>query len=142
MAARIEDRVEYFAPGFKSLIQHRHVMSPLGLEAHDGNLVGGAINGGTAEVHQQLFFRPTPGLGRSETPIRGLYLASSSAHPGGGVHGACGANAARAALGSASPLRRYTVVPALAALQRSLTNAGAAHPISVGSSARQQTPGS
>jgi phytoene dehydrogenase-like protein len=142
MAARIEDRIEYFAPGFKSLIQHRHVMSPLGLEAHDGNLVGGAINGGTAEVHQQLFFRPTPGLGRSETPIRGLYLASSSAHPGGGVHGACGANAARAALGSASPLRRYTVVPALAALQRSLTNAGAAHPISARSSARQQTLGS
>jgi len=49
-------------------------------------------------VHQQLLFRPTPGLGRPETPITGLYLASSSAHPGGGVHGACGANAARTAL--------------------------------------------
>jgi phytoene dehydrogenase-like protein len=43
-------------------------------------------------------FRPIPGLGRAETPIRGLYLASASAHPGGGVHGACGANAAHAAL--------------------------------------------
>jgi phytoene dehydrogenase-like protein len=47
-----------------------------------------------------LFFRPTPGTGRPETPIRGLFLASASAHPGGGVHGACGWNAALAALGS------------------------------------------
>ena len=51
-----------------------------------------------AALHQQLFFRPTPGLGRPETHVAGLYLASAGAHPGGGVHGACGANAARAAL--------------------------------------------
>jgi phytoene dehydrogenase-like protein len=138
MAARMEDRIEYFAPGFKSLIQDRHVLSPLCLEAHDGNLVGGAINGGTAEVHQQLFFRPTPGLGRSETPIEGLYLASSSAHPGGGVHGACGANAARAALSAANPLRRYTVGPALAALQRSVVRAGAEQPITSSGTASQR----
>ena len=68
------------------------------LEAADANLVGGAVNGGTAALHQQLVFRPTIGLGRPETPVRGLYLASASAHPGGGVHGACGANAARSAL--------------------------------------------
>lgn len=54
--------------------------------------------GGTTAVHQQLVFRPTPGLGWPETLIAGLYLASSSAHPGGAVHGACGAHAARAAL--------------------------------------------
>jgi phytoene dehydrogenase-like protein len=73
-------------------------MGPADLAARDGNLVGGAINGGTSALHQQLVFRPTPRLGRPETPIGKLYLASASAHPGGGVHGACGANAARAAL--------------------------------------------
>ena len=65
------------------------------------DLSGGAINGGTAQVHQQLLFRPTPGMARPETPVRALFLASSSAHPGGGVHGAPGANAARAALTAA-----------------------------------------
>jgi phytoene dehydrogenase-like protein len=73
-------------------------MSPPELEAADQNLVLGDIGGGTAQLHQQLVFRPILGLGRAETPVKGLYLASASAHPGGGVHGACGANAARAAL--------------------------------------------
>jgi phytoene dehydrogenase-like protein len=60
--------------------------------------VGGATNSGTAALHQQLVFRPARGLGRPETPLPGLYLASASAHPGGGVHGACGWNAAQSAL--------------------------------------------
>jgi phytoene dehydrogenase-like protein len=89
----MEARVEARAPGFRDLIVARHVAS----------VVEGAVNGGTAQLHQQLVFRPAPGLARAETPVRGLYLASASAHPGGGVHGACGANAARAAL---SPWRR------------------------------------
>ena len=97
-ADRVEAEIERHAPGFRDLVRARHVMAPPDLEAADANLVAGAINGGTAQLHQQLVFRPTPGLGRAETPIRGLYLASASAHPGGGVHGACGANAARAAL--------------------------------------------
>jgi phytoene dehydrogenase-like protein len=75
-----------------------HVSSPQDLERTNPNLVGGAINGGTAQLHQQFVFRPTPGLGRPETPVARLYLASSSAHPGGGVHGGPGAAAARAAL--------------------------------------------
>lgn len=97
-AARIEREIETRAPGFTERIVARHVFSPPMLEAANANLVGGAVNGGTAQLQQQLVFRPTLGLGRPETPIRGLFLASASAHPGGGVHGACGANAARAAL--------------------------------------------
>ena len=105
-ADRIETQVERFAPGFRDRIRARHVFDPPTLQGADPNLVGGAINGGTAQIHQQLVFRPASGLGRPETPIGGLYLASASAHPGGGVHGACGANAARAALAAAPGLRR------------------------------------
>jgi phytoene dehydrogenase-like protein len=102
MAARVEARLEEVAPGFGSRVLARHLAGPRELEAADANLVGGALNGGTAQLHQQLVFRPVPAhRGRAETPIRGLYLASASAHPGGGVHGAPGANAARAALAHA-----------------------------------------
>jgi phytoene dehydrogenase-like protein len=97
-AARMEGEIERRAPGFGSLIRARHVFTPPKLEAANRNLVGGAVNSGTAQIHQQVVFRPVPGLGRAETPISGLYLAGSSAHPGGGVHGAPGANAARAVL--------------------------------------------
>jgi phytoene dehydrogenase-like protein len=97
-AERIEAQIERLAPGFRSLIRGRYVATPPLLEASNANLVGGAVNGGSAQLHQQLVFRPIPGLARPETPVRGLYLGSSSAHPGGGVHGACGSNAARAAL--------------------------------------------
>ncbi len=101
----IEARIDELAPGFRSLIAARHVMTPAAFEAADANLRGGAVGGGTQQLHQQLVFRPTPGLGRPSTPIAGLFLAGASAHPGAGVHGACGANAARAAL-SSDRLRR------------------------------------
>ena len=97
-AGRIEDQLERMAPGFRDRVVARRVSAPSSIEAHDANLVDGALNGGTTGIHQQLVLRPTPGLGRPETPVSGLYLASASAHPGGGVHGACGSNAARAAL--------------------------------------------
>jgi len=97
-AERIEDRIEALAPGFRDLVRGRHVMAPADLEADNPNLDTGSINGGTAALHQQLVFRPVPGSGRPSTPIKGLFLASGSAHPGGGVHGAAGSNAARAAL--------------------------------------------
>jgi phytoene dehydrogenase-like protein len=74
------------------------VLTPAELEAADRNLRGGSLNGATAQIHQQLVFRPVPGLGRPETPVKRLFLCSASAHPGGGVHGAPGAIAARAAL--------------------------------------------
>jgi len=99
-AARIEAEIEAHAPGFGARVTARHVLAPPALEALNANLVGGALGGGTTAIAQQLVFRPVPGLGRSETPVRGLFLASASAHPGGGVHGACGANAARAAIAS------------------------------------------
>ena len=109
-ADRMEEQVERLAPGFRQRILKRHVQTPLDLERHNRNLVGGAINGGTAQLYQQAIFRPFPGLGRPTTPIRGLYLASSSAHPGGGLHGGPGGNAARTALlarpASASGSRR------------------------------------
>ncbi|MFJ6850973.1 phytoene desaturase family protein [Streptomyces sp. NPDC091271] len=98
MADRMENEVERWAPGFRSRILSRRLLAPPTIESMDANLYGGAINGGTAAAHQQLVFRPTAGTGRPETPVKGLYLASASAHPGGGVHGAPGANAARAAL--------------------------------------------
>ena len=94
----MEEEVERLAPGFRQRIIKRHVQTPLYLERHNRNLVGGAINGGTAQLYQQAIFRPFPGLGRPTTPVRGLYLASSSAHPGGGLHGGPGGNAARTAL--------------------------------------------
>jgi phytoene dehydrogenase-like protein len=106
IAARVEGEIERRAPGFRALIRARHVFTPPGLEAANANLVGGAINQGTAQIHQQLVFRPTPGLGRPGTPIRRLFLAGASAHPGGGVHGAAGANAARAALRPTPPWGR------------------------------------
>jgi phytoene dehydrogenase-like protein len=88
---RVEAQVERMAPGSRNLIRSRHVI----------DLPAGAVNHGTAQLHQQLVFRPTPGLGRPETPVRRLYLSSAAAHPGGGVHGGPGSNAARVALARA-----------------------------------------
>jgi phytoene dehydrogenase-like protein len=97
-ADRVEAEIERRAPGFRALVRARHVFTPPMLEAANANLLGGGVNQGTAQIHQQLVFRPTPGLGRAETPIGNLFLAGASVHPGGGVHGAAGANAARAAM--------------------------------------------
>jgi phytoene dehydrogenase-like protein len=95
---RMEAVVEQHAPGFRDLVVARHVYAPDDMERENPSLVGGALGGGTAAAFQQLFLRPVPGLGRPDTPVDRLYLGSASAHPGGGVHGAPGANAARAAL--------------------------------------------
>ncbi len=109
-ADRMQARIVELAPDFESRVLARRIIGPREMEARDANLVGGALNGGTANLHQQLVFRPVPGQGgRAETGIGGLYLASASAHPGGGVHGAPGMNAARAALAHRR-LRRVTSV--------------------------------
>jgi phytoene dehydrogenase-like protein len=97
MTDRIEDQIERFAPGFRDRVLARSVMSPADLEGHNPNYVGGDINGGLQSL-LQTFARPTLRPVPYSTPLRGLYLCSSSTPPGGGVHGMCGYHAARAAL--------------------------------------------
>ncbi len=93
-ADRVLDLIEEYAPGFKSLVLHRQVLSPRDMEEIYG-LTGGNIFHGEMSLAQLFFMRPVPGWARYRTPIRGLYLCGSGAHPGGGVMGAPGYNAAR-----------------------------------------------
>jgi phytoene dehydrogenase-like protein len=95
MVTSIEDQIERFAPGFRKLVLARNVLSPALLEKHNANLIGGDISGG-AHTLTQLFTRPT--LRTYSTPLRGVYICSSSTPPGAGVHGMCGYHAARVAL--------------------------------------------
>ncbi len=97
MTAAIEAQVERFAPGFGDLILGRHALGPARMEAHNRNLVGGDLNGGAMDL-PQLLFRPVRRPVPYRTPRRGVYLCSASTPPGGGVHGLCGAIAARIAL--------------------------------------------
>ena len=99
MSDRIEAQVERFAPGFRDRILARHDMAPADFESYNANYIGGDINGGAQDL-RQLFTRPVARLVPYSTPLRGLYLCSSSTPPGGGVHGLCGYYAARAALKS------------------------------------------
>jgi phytoene dehydrogenase-like protein len=96
----VERQLERFAPGFRDVILARHVTGPAGFAASNPNLVGGDIAGG-AHDGLQVLLRPTIRMHR--TPDPRLFLCSASTPPGGGVHGACGAAAAEAAL--AGPLR-------------------------------------
>ncbi|HTX77016.1 MAG TPA: NAD(P)/FAD-dependent oxidoreductase [Terracidiphilus sp.] len=91
----IEDQIERFAPGFRDCVLARRVWAPADLQSTDANLVGGDVNGGAFNL-RQIVFRPNLRGYRTGTP--GLYLCSASTPPGGGVHGMCGYNAARAAL--------------------------------------------
>lgn len=93
-----EAMLDAFAPGWRDLVLDRWVQRPSDLEAADANLTGGAVGGGTSQLFQQLIFRPVTGVGGPRTHIENLYLGSAAIHPGGGVHGACGYLAARAAL--------------------------------------------
>lgn len=97
MLQRIESQIERFAPGFRDCILARNTMSTAELEQYNANYIGGDINGGVQDIYQ-LFTRPTARLVPYSTPIKGVYICSSSTPPGGGVHGMCGYHAARAAL--------------------------------------------
>jgi len=105
-ADRMAEVLDEHAPGFADDALDTFVQGPDDLFRADPNLVDGGVNGGTAQLHQQLFFRPVPGLGRPGTVVPGLYLGGASAHPGGGVHGACGWNAAVACLADHGVLGR------------------------------------
>jgi len=95
--AAIEAQIERFAPGFRDLVRACSVLGPADLEARNANYVGGDINGGAADL-RQLFARPVARPVPYTTPNPRLYVCSSSAPPGGGVHGMCGWHAAQAAL--------------------------------------------
>lgn len=97
MTDRIEAQVERFAPGFRDTIVAKNTMAPAAMERHNANLIGGDITGG-ANMLAQVFARPAVRANNYATPVKGLYLCSASTPPGGGVHGMCGHNAARAAL--------------------------------------------
>src|SRR5205807_1256995 len=97
MSARIEAQIERFAPGFRDCVIARHHMGALELEKANPNLIGGDINGGSANLWQ-LLARPVLSPTPYRTPLPGIYLCSASTPPGGGVHGMCGYHAARTAL--------------------------------------------
>jgi phytoene dehydrogenase-like protein len=93
-ADRCFDLLNDYAPNFRSSVISRQVLSPLDLETIF-SLTGGNIFQGAMPLHQLFAFRPVPGFASYRTPIPGLYLCGAAAHPGGGVMGAAGANAAR-----------------------------------------------
>jgi phytoene dehydrogenase-like protein len=98
VADRIQAQLERFAPGFGALVLQRAIRPPWQTERENPSLVGGDLAGGTIELDQQLVFRPAPSMCRYRTPLRGLYVAGSSVHPGAAVHGMTGRGAARALL--------------------------------------------
>jgi phytoene dehydrogenase-like protein len=87
------DTIAEYAPNLKSLILHRQVVTPLDLEREWG-LSEGNIFQGELALEQLLFLRPVPGWAQYRTPIDNLYMCGSAAHPGGGIMGAPGRNAA------------------------------------------------
>ena len=96
-ADRCIARLAQYAPNVPDAVEHRQVLSPLDLERTFG-LTGGNIMQGAMNLNQLFFMRPAPGWADHRTPVRGLYLCGAASHPGGGVMGACGRNAARAIL--------------------------------------------
>ncbi|MDH3706900.1 MAG: NAD(P)/FAD-dependent oxidoreductase, partial [Acidimicrobiia bacterium] len=93
----IERHIEFHAPGFRDLIEHRVSRGAVELEADNPNLVGGDIGGGSP-AGRQLLLRPTVRVDPYRTPNPRLFLCSSSTPPGAGVHGMCGYWAAESAL--------------------------------------------
>jgi phytoene dehydrogenase-like protein len=93
-ADRVFDVVNEYAPNFKQSVIHRQVLAPSDIEERYG-LTGGNIMQGTMSLSSLSFMRPVPGYADYRTPIRNLYMCGAATHPGGGVMGASGYNAAR-----------------------------------------------
>jgi len=93
-AERCFDLMNEYAPNFRRSVIGRQVLSPADLERRFG-LTGGNIMQGTMSLSSLSFMRPVPGYADYRTPVRGLYMCGAATHPGGGVMGACGYNAAR-----------------------------------------------
>ena len=92
-ADRCLELLARYAPNVPAAVEHRQVLSPLDLERTYG-LTGGNIMQGAMHLHQLFAMRPIAGWADYRTPIQGLYLCGAATHPGGGVIGACGKNAA------------------------------------------------
>jgi len=93
-ADRCFDILNQYAPNFKKSVINRQVLSPRDIESRFG-LTGGNIMQGTMSLSSLAFMRPLPGWAQYKTPIKNLYLCGAATHPGGGVMGACGYNAAK-----------------------------------------------
>jgi phytoene dehydrogenase-like protein len=91
---RVISLIEEYAPNIRQIVEHRQVLSPLDLERRFG-ITGGNIFHGEMSLDQMFAMRPVAGWARYRTPVAGLYLCGSGAHPGGGVMGAPGFNCAR-----------------------------------------------
>lgn len=97
MSEAIENQIDRFAPGFRSRIIYRQSRTAQEIETYNPNYIGGDINGGVQTL-TQFFTRPVASWVPYAMPAKGLYICSSSTPPGGGVHGMCGYQAAKAAL--------------------------------------------
>jgi phytoene dehydrogenase-like protein len=99
MTKHVEDQVERFAPGFRDLVRKRSAWTARRLAVEEPNCVGGDVMGGRMDL-RGLLARPVLRLNPYATPDPELFMCSAATPPGGGVHGMCGVNAARAALRS------------------------------------------
>jgi phytoene dehydrogenase-like protein len=95
---RVLAGIAEYAPNVPGAVVARQVLTPLDLERTYG-LTEGNIFHGDLSIDQLFFMRPVPGWARYRTPVDGLYLCGAGAHPGGGVTGAPGFNAARVVIG-------------------------------------------
>lgn len=105
-ADTVFDTIERFAPGFRKLVVGRQILSPQGLEARFG-LADGDIFHGRMSLDQLWSARPLLGMGAYRGPVGGLYLCGAGSHPGGGVTGAPGHNAAHAVLADRGVFARF-----------------------------------